>query len=105
LLAANAAGRNAIVDFTANWCMNCQYNYIMVLTKREVTDLIRKKNVLALKADMTLPDQVQDSLLHSLGSQSIPFLAVFPGDRPYHPIVIRDILTKRKLMKVLNQLR
>lgn len=105
LLAANAAGRNVIVDFTANWCINCQYNYIMVLTKREVTDLIRKKNVLAFKADMTLPDPVQDSLLHNLGSQSIPFLAVFPGDRPNEPVVMRDILTKRKVIRVLENLR
>jgi thiol:disulfide interchange protein len=105
LLAANAAGRNVIVDFTANWCINCQYNYIMVLTKREVLDLIRKKNVLALKADMTLPDPVQDSLLHNLGSQSIPFLAVFPGDRPHEPIVMRDVLTKRSVIGVMEQLR
>ena len=104
LLEANATGRNAIVDFTANWCMNCQYNYIMVLTKRAVIDLIRKKNVLALKADMTLPDPVQDSLLHSLGSQSIPFLAVFPGNRPNEPIIIRDVLTKRSVVRVLEQL-
>ena len=105
LLAANAAGRNAVVDFTANWCMNCQYNYIMVLSKSEVADLIRKKNVLALKADMTLPDPVQDSLLRSLGSRSIPFLAVFPGDRPDEPVVMRDILTKRKVIRALEQLR
>lgn len=104
LRAAHAAGRNAVVDFTANWCMNCQYNYIMVLTKREVAGLIRKKNVLALKADMTLPDPVQDALLHCLGSQSIPFLAVFPGDRPDKPVVMRDILTKRNVMRALEQL-
>jgi thiol:disulfide interchange protein len=105
LMAAHAAGRHAIVDFTANWCMNCQYNYFMVLTRRDVLDLIRKKNVLALKADMTLPDPVQDSLLHRLGSQSIPFLAVFPGDKPYEPIVMRDILTKRRVVRVLEQLK
>jgi thiol:disulfide interchange protein DsbD len=105
LLAANAAGRPAIVDFTANWCMNCQYNTIMVLDKREVTDLIRKKNVLALKVDMTMPNIVQDSLLHSLGSRSIPFLALFPGDRPNEPVIMRDILTKGKVIRELNKLR
>jgi thiol:disulfide interchange protein len=104
LVAANKQGRPAIVDFTANWCMNCQYNYIMVLTRKEITDLIREKNVLALKADMTAPDPVQDSLLHSLGSRSIPFLALFPGESPYEPLVMRDVLTVGKVKKALEAL-
>jgi thiol:disulfide interchange protein len=105
LIAAHKQGRTAIVDFTANWCMNCQYNYISVLTRKDVLDLIRQKNVLALKADMTSPDPVQDSLLHSLGSQSIPFLALFPGDKPYEPIVMRDVLTVGQVKKALEALR
>ena len=105
LLKANAQGRNAIVDFTANWCMNCQYNTIMVLTKKPVTDLIKRKNVLAMVADLTMPDPVQDSLLHSLGSRSIPFLALFPGDNPKEPVVMRDVLTKGRVIKALKDLR
>jgi thiol:disulfide interchange protein len=105
LVAAHKQGRPAIVDFTANWCMNCQYNYITVLTRKDVTDLITQKNVLALKVDMTSPDPVQDSLLHSLGSQSIPFLALFPGDRPYEPMVMRDVLTVGQVKKALEGLR
>jgi thiol:disulfide interchange protein len=104
LVAAHTAGRPVMVDFTANWCMNCQYNYLMVLTRREVVDLIKKKNVLALKADLTVPNPVADSLLHRLGSQSIPFLALFPGDQPHKPIVFRDVLTKGKILRALNQL-
>ena len=105
LVAAHKLGRPAIVDFTANWCMNCQYNYIAVLTRKEVTDLIRRKNVLALKVDMTAPDSIQDSLLHSLGSRSIPFLALFPGDKPYEPVVMRDVLTVGKVKKALEGLQ
>lgn len=105
LLAAHAAGRPAIVDFTANWCMNCQYNTIMVLSKKAVTDAITRSRALALVADMTMPDPVQDSLLHSLGSQSIPFLAIFPGNDPKHPVVLRDVLTKGRVLKVLDGLK
>jgi thiol:disulfide interchange protein len=105
LLAAHKQGRPAIVDFTANWCMNCQYNYIAVLTRKEITDLIKEKHVLALKADMTSPDPVQDSLLRSLGSRSIPFLAIFPGDKPLKPVVMRDVLTVGKVKRELERLR
>jgi thiol:disulfide interchange protein len=101
---AQKEGRNVILDFTANWCMNCQYNYIMVLTKKDVVTLIKEKNILALKVDVTSPDAVQDSLLRSLGSQSIPFLAIFSGRSPEKPVVMRDVLTKGSVLRELNKL-
>ena len=101
---AHAAGRHVVVDFTAGWCMNCQYNKVAILDSKEITALLGKKDVLALTADLTVPQPVIESLLHNLGSRSIPFLAIFPGDDPYHPIVMRDILDKRKLSDVLKGL-
>ncbi|MGE5671451.1 MAG: thioredoxin family protein, partial [Fibrobacterota bacterium] len=101
---AQKEGKNVILDFTANWCMNCQYNYIMVLTKKDVVALMKEKNVLALKVDVTSPDAVQDSLLRSLGSQSIPFLAIFSGSSPDKPVVMRDVLTKGSVLRELNKL-
>jgi thiol:disulfide interchange protein len=105
LASAMKNGQPVILDFTANWCMNCQYNYLVVLSKSEVTDLIKKKNALALKVDMTMPDPVQDSLLHSLGSRSIPFLAIIPGDRPNEPVIMRDLLTKGKVVREIERLK
>ena len=61
------------------------------------------KNVLLIKADLTRPDPVIESLLHHLGSRSVPFLAVFPGDNPYEPIVMRDV-EKSDLREVLKGL-
>ena len=105
LIRANEEGRSAIVDFTAAWCLNCHYNFITALNTPEVITLIRQKNILALKADMTMPNPVQDSLLHSLGSQSLPFLAIFPGENPYKPIVMRDIVRKKTVIKALRELK
>jgi thiol:disulfide interchange protein len=102
---AHASGRHVMVDFTANWCLNCQYNAITVLSAKEVTALVAKKNVLALKADLTWTNPSAESLLHALGSRSVPFLAVFPGDDPYHPIIMRDILNKGAVVKVLKRLK
>ncbi|HUI92581.1 MAG TPA: cytochrome c biogenesis protein CcdA [Chitinivibrionales bacterium] len=104
LLDAHANGRHVIVDFTANWCLNCQYNMLTVLSSKEVAELIKRKNVLALKADLTWTNVQAESLLHHLGSRSVPFFAVFPGDDPYHPIIMRDILSKRAVVKVLKGL-
>jgi thiol:disulfide interchange protein len=104
LTEAHMKGQHVIVDFTASWCMNCQYNAIAVLRSDEVAALIKRKNILALEADMTAPNPVIESLLHHLGSQSVPFLAVFPGDDPFRPIIMRDLLNKSELVSVLNKL-
>jgi thiol:disulfide interchange protein len=104
LKAAHADGRHVVVDFTANWCLNCQYNMVTVLASGEVMDLFRKKNVLAMKADLTWTNPAAESLLHSLGSRSVPFLAVFPGDDPYRPIIMRDIINKGDFIRVLKAL-
>jgi thiol:disulfide interchange protein DsbD len=104
LKSAHAEGRHAVVDFTANWCLNCQYNMIRVLDNDAVTDLLRKKNVLTIKADLTWTNPAAESLLYSLGSRSVPFLAVFRGDDPYRPIIMRDILNKGDLIRVLKAL-
>jgi hypothetical protein len=42
--------------------------------------------------------------MHHLGSRSVPFFAVFPGDDPYRPIIMRDILNKGAVVKVLKGL-
>jgi thiol:disulfide interchange protein len=104
LKTAHAQGQHVIVDFTANWCLNCQYNMVTVLSSDEVVDLLIKKHVLALKADLTWTNPAAESLMHHLGSRSVPFLAVFSGDDPYRPIIMRDILSKGELVRVLKSL-
>jgi thiol:disulfide interchange protein DsbD len=102
---AHARGQNIMIDFTANWCMNCQYNEVMVLYTEDVNRLAKEKNILTIKADFTRKDPQIKSLLENLGSRSVPFLAVFSGDNPYEPVVMRDILDKTRLVRVLKNLK
>ncbi|MBD3419057.1 MAG: hypothetical protein GF398_02955 [Chitinivibrionales bacterium] len=104
LTEAHASGRHVMIDFTANWCMNCQFNKITVLHTARISNLIEEKNILPLKADITNENPPAESLMHNLGSRSVPFLAIFPGDDPYHPVIMRDLLDKNKLASTLNGL-
>ncbi len=101
---AHRRGQSVVVDFTASWCINCQYNLVTVLSDPSVADLLIKKKVLTLKADLTWANPPAEDLLHHLGSRSVPFLAVFRGDDPYHPIIMRDILNKSEMLKALRDL-
>jgi len=84
--------------------MNCQYNKITVYKTKEIISLIDKKDILALKADLTKPDSLISSLMQNLGSRSVPFFAIFPADDPAHPIVMRDIVKKSEVIKALKAL-
>lgn len=101
---AHMEGRHVVVDFTAMWCLNCQYNKMMVLKDREIVSLMEEKGVVALRGDLTGDNPPAQSLLEHLGSRSVPFLAIFPGDDPYHPIIMRDVLSKSRLKKALKAL-
>jgi cytochrome c biogenesis protein CcdA len=104
LAAAHKEGRSAIVNFTASWCTNCKLNKAAALNADSARILYAQKNVLLLTADITNKNHAAQSLLHHLGSRSVPFLAIFPGDSPKSPVIMRDILSKDKYLAELREL-
>lgn len=96
--------RDVIIDFTASWCMNCQYNKINVYHSKEMEELIKKKNIYAIKADLTVNNPQAERLLNDLGSKSVPFFAIFPSTDPERPIIMRDILSKAKVIDEIKKL-
>jgi thiol:disulfide interchange protein DsbD len=96
-------GRTVFVDFTANWCPNCKYNEFNVYESAEVRALMERKGVVAMKADITNDGPCTDMirrLMSELGARSIPFCAVFPGDRPKEPFVRLDIVTVAMMREI-----
>lgn len=96
--------RDVIIDFTASWCMNCQYNKINVYHSKEMEELIKRKNIYAIKADLTVNNPEAERLRNDLGSKSVPFFAIFPSTDPERPIIMRDILSKAKVLEELQKL-
>ncbi len=101
---AHAEGRNIMIDFTANWCMNCQFNKLNVYHSKEVEELIIEKNVLAIKADLTEDNKLIESLRNHLGSRSVPFLAIFNGDNHKAPVVMRDLVSRKNVVNELKKM-
>jgi thiol:disulfide interchange protein DsbD len=98
-------GRTVFVDFTANWCPNCKLNEINVYDSDEIRALIKKKDVVAMKADITNDSERTEMirrLMAKLGARSIPFCAVFPGDRPLQPFTRLDIVTVSEMKGILE---
>lgn len=69
---AAAQGQPVFVDFTASWCITCQWNKKTVLEKDSVQDLFAANHVLLLRADWTDQDPAITRALAGYGRNSVP---------------------------------
>jgi thiol:disulfide interchange protein/DsbC/DsbD-like thiol-disulfide interchange protein len=77
---AEAHGHPVFVDFTASWCLSCQVNERVALTRPEVMDSFKAHGVVLLKADWTRHDEAITHALEGLGRSGVPTYALYvPG--------------------------
>jgi thiol:disulfide interchange protein len=96
-------GRTVLVDFSAEWCITCKALEKTVLHTEPVEQAIAAAGAVKMYADFThQPPEIQDTL-HALRSSGVPVIAIFPGDRPYEPIVFRGGYTQNGLIAALEK--
>ncbi|MGE4442676.1 MAG: cytochrome c biogenesis protein CcdA [Desulfomicrobium sp.] len=93
--------QNLILDFTADWCPNCKFLEKTVLTPEKSAKFAAEHNAVLMRVDLTRHDPQLMALLESLGSKSIPILAIFSKDNPDSPLVLRDMFTSGQLREAL----
>lgn len=69
-----------LIEFTADWCINCKVLERTVYNDGEVLELAGRAGLAALRVDMTRLDPAQQDLLRSYGGGGIPFAVVIDGD-------------------------
>ncbi len=79
-----AEGKIVVIDFTAEWCLNCKA-LAVILNSSPVRDELLKGDVLPLLADNTVDSAPGWDLMAELGQTGIPLLVVYgPGlDQPW----------------------
>ncbi|RZL89826.1 MAG: protein-disulfide reductase [Variovorax sp.] len=97
-----AAGRPVFVDFTAAWCVTCQYNKRTTLADTALLAEFDARKVAMLRADWTRRDPAITAALTALGRSGVPvYVLQAPGKAP---VVLSEMLSKDELRAALSAL-
>ncbi|WP_313315770.1 protein-disulfide reductase DsbD family protein [Pulveribacter sp.] len=97
-----ASGRPVFVDYTAAWCVTCQYNKQTTLSDEAVLQDFAAKGVTLLRADWTRRDPAITAALGELGRSGVPVYVLHAPGRA--PVVFSEILGRRELRQALAAL-
>ena len=101
--AARAAGHPVFIDFTAAWCLSCQFNERAVLRSADVESALRAHNFVLLKADWTNGDPGITQKLASLGRAGVPTYVVYSAAAGSAPDVLPELLTKGLVLAAIER--
>jgi thiol:disulfide interchange protein DsbD len=97
-----AGGTPVFVDFTAAWCVTCQYNKKTTLVNVDVLADLEAKKVSLLRADWTRRDPDITAALAQLGRNGVPVYVIYKTGKA--PVILSEILTVPELRSALAAL-
>ena len=97
-----AAGRPVFVDFTAAWCVTCQYNKKTTLAAPEVLADFGARQVVLMRADWTRRDPAITQALTALGRSGVPVYALYAPGRA--PVLLSELPSVSEVLTALQGL-
>ncbi len=101
---ARADGHIVVLDFTAEWCINCKVIKAAVLNKDPVLSELNRDDVVKFTVDLTSTTAPGWKFLNALGQTGIPLLAIYtPGseDQPW----LSNAYTSQQVLDAISAAR
>ncbi|MBY0501767.1 MAG: thioredoxin family protein [Alphaproteobacteria bacterium] len=97
-------GKTVFVDVTADWCLTCKANELLVLDTLEMKNFMKENEVLFIKIDWTSKNSAVYDYLRSFDHNGIPFYAIYGPHTPYGQAlpqlltyqIVHDAIVKEK---------
>ena len=101
LAALQAEGTPVFIDFTAAWCITCQYNKRVVLDTAEVQAMFAETGTVFMVADLTNPDPVISAAIERQGRSGVPLYLYYKDTGA--PEILPQILTAERMKETLER--
>ena len=92
-----------VMDFTAEWCLNCKALEEGVLHDHKITALLANDDIVPMKVDITGSNPAGKAKLKEVGSLTVPLIVVFGSDG--RPIFKSDFYTADQILKAVERAR
>ena len=97
-----AAGKTVFVDYTAAWCVTCQYNKQTTLADAALLGEFDTRGIVMLRADWTRRDPDITAALAQLGRNGVPVYVFYRAGRA--PLVLSEVLSTGEVRQALNSI-
>lgn len=91
-----------LINFTAAWCITCQANDKIALSRPSVVDFMQSNNINYVVADWTNRDEEILEVLNTYGRSGVP-LYVFWKPGMQKSILLPAILTEKLVLEIISQ--
>ena len=96
------AGRPVFVDFTAAWCVTCQYNKKTTLADAQLLADFANRQVVLMRADWTRRDPTITQALTALGRSGVPVYALYAPQQ--RPVLLSELPSVAEVQSALQKL-
>jgi thiol:disulfide interchange protein DsbD len=101
--ALRSEGKAVFLDFTASWCLTCQFNERTAINVPAVRLFFRDHGITAMKGDWTNSDPAITAALKSFGRVGVPLAVYYPPGKGSEPVVLPELLTEKIVLETIGK--